>query len=225
MSRGFRNNNPLNIRYVEKNKWQGLIGEAEGYCRFEDPVMGIRAGAALLVSYQDRHGLNTISKIVNRWAPPADKNNTLNYIKFVCAKTGFSMNEVLDLHSYWIVRPMLEAMIDFENAGDGHPYTEAQINRGLELAGIRPPAKASSRSELGGKIAVGGGIATGVSAAMQQANEIAQPISEALWNFQGIIPLLRALAPYAIWLTIAVVVVGGGYVIYAKWDNRAKGVY
>ena len=67
--RGLRNNNPLNIEQGED--WQGLAGEQldTRFATFEDAEHGLRAGAKVLKTYQDKHGLKTVRDMIGRWAP------------------------------------------------------------------------------------------------------------------------------------------------------------
>ncbi len=51
--------------------------------------------AVTLLSYQ-RQSIDTVSDIINRWAPPSDNNNTDAYIKAVCAQLGVTANQQLD---------------------------------------------------------------------------------------------------------------------------------
>lgn len=80
--RGIRNNNPLNIRIG--NVWLGerqenTDGEFEQFVNME---YGCRAGFVLLRRYIRHYKLNTIRKIITRWAP-RNENNTERYIKVV----------------------------------------------------------------------------------------------------------------------------------------------
>ncbi len=89
LPRGIRNNNPGNIRWG--SKWKGLVPEPErtdqSFCQFVDPVYGIRAIAKVMFSYRDKHGLNTVESIINRYAPP-NENNTQGYIQRVRRSEG-----------------------------------------------------------------------------------------------------------------------------------------
>ena len=96
--RGIRNNNPLNIR-KSADKWQGKAGDDGAFVIFDTPENGIRAAGRLLKTYRDKHGLNTIRGIVNRWAPP-NENNTEAYIAFVEQKTGFFRDLTLNASDY-----------------------------------------------------------------------------------------------------------------------------
>jgi hypothetical protein len=72
-ARGIRNNNPGNIRYTG-TPWQGLDEpKSDGqFCRFANPCWGIRAIARTLITYQDKHGLNSVYQMIARWAPPVE---------------------------------------------------------------------------------------------------------------------------------------------------------
>lgn len=85
--RGIRNNNPLNIRIG--NTWLGEVTNPTDneFEQFEHVCYGLRAGFILLKRYINRYRLNTIEKIISRWAP-GNENNTLSYID----KVAKSMN-------------------------------------------------------------------------------------------------------------------------------------
>lgn len=86
VTRGLRNNNPFNIRYVKENLWKGKVpDEKKRDSDFEEFISlpyGIRAGYLLLRKYI-HDGDDTIRKIITRWAPPEDGNNTIAYIDYI----------------------------------------------------------------------------------------------------------------------------------------------
>lgn len=84
LPRGYRNNNPLNIR-ISKNTWKGKIADnTDGvFEQFVDMAYGYRAALATMRTYITKYGLDTVQKIIERWAP-ANENNTLAYIQHVC---------------------------------------------------------------------------------------------------------------------------------------------
>ncbi len=90
---GIRNNNPLNIR-VSSNAWQGKIPSDNGFEKFSDMKYGIRAGVKNLQTYYNRDKLTTVSKIINKWAPPIE-NHTNNYINYVAKGVGVNVNSIL----------------------------------------------------------------------------------------------------------------------------------
>jgi hypothetical protein len=83
---GLRNNNPGNIE-AGSNPWEGQTGSDGRFATFATPEHGIRALGKNLLSYQ-RQGYDTVSEIVNRWAPASDGNNTDAYIKALCSALG-----------------------------------------------------------------------------------------------------------------------------------------
>ena len=90
---GERNNNPLNIRRVSGQRWQGEVlpqrGSGEGaFCCFSTMEWGIRAAFCILRTYARKHKANCIRDIIRRWAPQSE-NGTDRYIKNVCQWTGF----------------------------------------------------------------------------------------------------------------------------------------
>ena len=109
--RGIRLNNPGNIRRSD-DPWQGLAREQRDreFFTFEGEVYGIRALARMLITYQDRHRLRTIARIIHRWAPPSE-NDTASYTAAVERYTGVPADETLDLHRHEDLRPLVEAII------------------------------------------------------------------------------------------------------------------
>lgn len=208
--RGVRNHNPGNIEY-NGTPWQGLADPpSDGrFCRFADPTWGIRAIARVLITYQDKHGINTVRGIINRWAPPVE-NDTGAYAAHVAGKVGVGPDDQISVHEYAVMRPLIEAIILHENGVQ--PYSAAQIDKGLVLAGVEPPAKplSKSRTVKGGQVAAGGTALTAVSEAVTQAAS----------NVEPLIPYLETMK----WVFIALTVIGIGIAIYARLDDRNKGL-
>ena len=108
ISRGIRNNNPLNIRR-SKDQWQGMkkTQSDSSFCQFETFEDGWRAAFVLLTrTYYHKYRLYTIRGIVQRWAPPGE-NNTEAYIRNVSRLTGISADEPLGIPSEHPARWML----------------------------------------------------------------------------------------------------------------------
>lgn len=85
----YKRNNPGNIRYNPAIQWKGQIGQEGGFVVFDSAQNGMRAMALLLSNYY-RSGFNTIERIVNRYAPATDGNDTNTYTKFLAKKTGIN---------------------------------------------------------------------------------------------------------------------------------------
>lgn len=140
-ARGYRNKNPGNIDYNERNDWRGQIGieppplngGRPRFAVFDCHENGIRAIARLLQSYQTKHKLHTIAGIINRWAPP-NENVTGAYVNFVAQRVGIGPDEQVDVYKWNIARPMVEAIIRKELGGN--PYTPEVIDEGVQRAGV-----------------------------------------------------------------------------------------
>ena len=77
---GGKLNNPGNIRYASKVKWEGQTGKGGGFSKFANPEYGARAIFKLLKTYSEKYHLNTIRGIISKFAPPHE-NNTSTYIQ------------------------------------------------------------------------------------------------------------------------------------------------
>lgn len=112
---GIVNNNPGNI---ERNDilWEGMqrLQPHGRFIRFETPECGIRALVKVLISYRDKHGLDTVNGIINRYAP-ATENNTYSYVVDVSKRSGFYPNEIVDLHDVDTLIKLAKAITIHEN--------------------------------------------------------------------------------------------------------------
>jgi hypothetical protein len=187
-SRGYRNKNPGNIDYHKSNAWQGQVGiEATGnpprFAVFQTHEHGIRALAALLTIYQDRHKLRTVRGIINRWAPSVE-NNTSAYMMIVAMAIGKGPDDELDLHTYADLRPLVQAIITHELGGN--PYQPAVIDEGLRLAGVPRPVhtarEAATTSTGKGAITVAAAASAAATAApaLQSLSALPQWVGVAL---------------------------------------------
>ena len=77
------NNNPGNIR-LDGVHWKGEKEPStdKEFKQFETMAWGYRAMFQCLNTYYSKHGLDTIRKMISRWAPETE-NATENYIKAV----------------------------------------------------------------------------------------------------------------------------------------------
>lgn len=75
-------NNPLNLRYVNRNRWKGQLSPKNGFCQFSSMAYGIRAALLTLMSYRLK-GFDSVESIIKRFAPDDDGNDTKMYIAFV----------------------------------------------------------------------------------------------------------------------------------------------
>ena len=131
----YTRNNPLNIRYSEKNEWLGQTGERNGFCVFSEEKFGWRAAFVLLKNYYKK-GFRTVSQIVHRFAP-ASENPTSSYVSFVCDKLqqfGYEAYGVefkdaaLDLGNDMVVVDLLVVMSIFETGQECQSnYVRSQL--------------------------------------------------------------------------------------------------
>jgi len=213
-TRGIRNNNPGNIR-KSKDPWQGLAERQTdaAFFVFKSPMYGIRALARLLITYQDKKKLRTIRDIIRRWAPQTE-NDTNAYIISVADATGFAQDQILDMHRFDHLKPLVEAIIRHENGQQ--PYTDTEITKALVLAGVEPPKPnlQASRTVQAGQIATMGTVGASTIEAVQQS---VKPASDALLT---LVPYLEV----AKWLLLAVTLVGIAIMLWARIDDHRKGL-
>jgi len=126
---GIRNNNPGNIRNSNIN-WQGKVkNNNTEYEIFKSSFFGIRALARNLLTYYD-NGLDTVRKIITRWAPE-NENPTTDYIAFISRQLDVSPDEQLYLPRYIV--DIVKAIIQFENGEQ--PYKTSEIAKAVHAAG------------------------------------------------------------------------------------------
>lgn len=131
MTRGLRNNNPLNIEKSKGTPWQGeVVPSQDGrFAQFRSMAHGYRAAFKLLYNYQHRHGCRVLADFINRWAPPVE-NQTHAYIRTVARRAGLSdVSEVNTLDERQMCR-IVSAMSYVEN---GVEADEEQVLAGWKL--------------------------------------------------------------------------------------------
>lgn len=130
MTRGYRNNNPLNMRH-DNDKWQGEVVPSQdgAFKQFETMAWGYRAAFKLLHNYQKNNGCRILSDFINRWAPPSE-NNTSAYISTVAKRAGLSDVSEIDTLKGDTMRAVVSAMSYVEN---GVVADEADVAAGWDL--------------------------------------------------------------------------------------------
>ena len=116
LPRGYRNNNPVNIR-ISSIKWNGKVyPNTDGtFEQFIDMVHGYRAALVLLRGEgYINGGNNTIRKIITKFAP-ANENYTAGYIKDVSELTGIGPDAVLSRNDKDKLTRIVYAMSIVEN--------------------------------------------------------------------------------------------------------------
>ena len=132
MTRGLRNNNPLNIRKVPGTHWRGELPSPEGragdrlFVQFESLEWGIRAAFCILDTYRRKYQDVCVEDIINRWAPPSE-NDTRKYIETVCRLTGFGGKERLR-EQQWLLLVQVMALVESKMC-----LSDAELIRGYDL--------------------------------------------------------------------------------------------
>ena len=113
-SRGYRNNNPLNIiktagtlKYVGASKVQ----TDPNFVQFQSKAYGYRAAIVLLHTYYFKHGLKTIEGIVRRWCPD---HTAASYAALVSKRMKWPQDEALEWNALAVAALVL-AMAHVEN--------------------------------------------------------------------------------------------------------------
>lgn len=128
--RGYRNNNPGNVR-INGDKFQGEVipSQDKEFKQFESMAYGYRAIFKILRNYQVNYKLNTIRQMISRWAPE-NENDTANYISFVSERSGIPADDPIRTDNREMMIRIVAAMSKVEN---GQEAEMSDVIRGWEL--------------------------------------------------------------------------------------------
>jgi len=173
--RGIRNNNPGNIEDGSFAQSQpGYRGSDGRFAIFETPEAGVNAQSALLGSYGAR-GINTISGIINRWAPAADNNNTAAYVAAVSKMTGLDPNQPLDMSDPNIRMKLATAIGKYENGVGALPAGVMEARNYNRAAGLSTTAE----------------LPPGATPAQYQDQQSSGILPKNLFNLAGVSPEIK----------------------------------
>jgi hypothetical protein len=121
-SRGYRNNNPGNVRFIVRNPWNGQVGDDAGYGIYDTAQNGTRALGRELLK-RETQGFRTVRDVIagkpqangqraGGWAPP-NENDTDSYVRDVAAQLGVDADEPLDIS--YLLAPFARAIARHEN--------------------------------------------------------------------------------------------------------------
>ena len=223
--RGLRNFNPGNLMSFGVGiKWRGLASppkDLDDYYVFTDPVWGIRALAMDLLNDWSQDRKRTVRELITEFAPASHKtkampggNPTETYIRYVAKAMGVPSVQEIDLNDFAVLKSMVTAIIVFENGGN--PYTDAQIDRALVLAGgtLPVPARPINDTAVKGAAVVTGAGAAGVG--LEAAWQLVEPARQAIIE----------AAPYvdaAKWILLVLTLIGAGVTIYSMVKRMRSG--
>jgi hypothetical protein len=233
LPRGYRNRNPGNVDRTNE-RWIGMDPDQTGDPRFivfVDHEHGIRCVMRLLVTYDEKHNLNTIRGIIGRWAPSNGVNpatgkpytqNTEGYINHVAAMTKLHPDEPLDMLDRDTNLAITKAIIrhelgDPKRFGIAHPfwYDDATYDKALALAGFAPDTKPLTQSRtIGGSVIAGGAAVAGaVYESLGDSVTAATAATEKMTFLSGDV---------VGYIFTAIVLMGTGAAIYARVTDQSK---
>jgi len=136
---GVRNNNPGNVRPVPGG-WQGQVAiDSRNFAVFDHVTNGIRAMTIDLIGDIRVDGNNRLRGLMEEYAPSADKNNPLEYAKFLAGRLGIGIDDVIMPQHYV---PLLFGIARFEGQPFRDHWTDQAIfdgiNAGFRRHGVNP---------------------------------------------------------------------------------------
>ena len=118
--RGYRNNNPLNLR-ISSNAWKGKIpvqqNTDKAFEQFVSMPYGFRANMINMRTLINR-GFNTIEQLITKWAPADDGNNPAGYTQRVCKTTGYNKDDIINPQNAEQMQNLAYAMAIVENGSE-----------------------------------------------------------------------------------------------------------
>ncbi|MDI3439309.1 hypothetical protein QLG07_07575 [Erwinia sp. V90_4] len=130
LPRGVRNNNPGNLNFANQAGATKEPGENGRFAVFGSMQEGAAALYRQLQLYMKR-GTNTLSGIVNKYAPAGDNNNVGAYISALMKATGKGANEAIDSGDTGTIARLMKGIVDHEN-GKGY-VSASDIMGGIQL--------------------------------------------------------------------------------------------
>ena len=119
LPRGLRNNNPGNT-ILNDDLFQGEIrpSKDKSFKQFTTMAYGYRAMFKILSNYFKNYKLDTIRKMITRWAPPEDNNHTEAYIKTVSGYAGIPADDPININNREQMIRIVAGMSRVENGRD-----------------------------------------------------------------------------------------------------------
>lgn len=115
LPRGLRHNNPGNIR-INSDLFQGEIrpSKDKSFKQFNTMTYGYRAIFKILSNYYRNYKLDTIRKMIGRWAPE-NENDTDAYIKAVSDYAGIPADDPININDREQMIRIVAGMSKVEN--------------------------------------------------------------------------------------------------------------
>jgi hypothetical protein len=168
--RGIRNNNFGNIEDGPFARGlPGYVGSDGRFAQFATPDAGMNAMDSLLQGYGSKHGINTISGIIGRWAPTNDGNDVGAYAAHVAKRVGVDPNQPIDLSDPSVRKIIAPAMAEFENGAAPMKMAFADNTQGSPTMADTPAPALSARN------IAGNGVLTDPSVAQRMWDSMTDP--------------------------------------------------
>lgn len=133
MSRGERNNNPLNLR-KSNNNWLGKVKPSTdpAFEQFTSLAYGFRAAMVNIRTISRRHNNQlSVAQLIRTWAPAGDgNNNPVLYTNSVCQLAKVSSATIIDFKNQSQIVSIVGAMAQVEC---GRKFSEEDINYAYTL--------------------------------------------------------------------------------------------
>jgi len=109
------------------NNFGNIRSSSGDFRSFDTPEQGVQAIARQLTIYEDRDKLDTISKIISKYAPPKNskgekENDTESYIRNVSKWSGIDANQPIDVHDPNVMAKIVSAIIRQEGGDKSGKY-------------------------------------------------------------------------------------------------------
>lgn len=144
-TRAERNNNPGNLNYAGQTGAVLEDGSNARFAKFGSTAEGVSALARQLQRYGDR-GLDTISKIINKYAPSSE-NNTQAYIDALSKRLGVSGDQKLDLNDSSTLTGLIKGIARHEAGSDY--LSDSDLMTGLSMAGVKGGSQQPGNTSIG----------------------------------------------------------------------------
>ena len=132
--RGIRNNNPGNLNFAHQAGAVLEPGPNARFARFPTAEAGLEALRDQLTRYIVRDGIDTVTGIISKWAPPTE-NNTAAYIRGVAHALGAEPDDKLGQPNPKLIAGLMSAIIRFENGQNPYGSLVTQVASDLPPSG------------------------------------------------------------------------------------------
>lgn len=144
-TRAERNNNPGNLNYAGQTGAVLEDGSNARFAKFGSTAEGVSALAKQLQRYGER-GLDTVSKIINKYAPSSE-NNTQAYIDALSKRLGVSGDQKLDLNDSSTLTGLIKGIARHEAGSDY--LSDSDLMTGLSMAGVKGGSQQPGNTSIG----------------------------------------------------------------------------